>query len=113
MNSKSALSLIEEIIMVLVFAIATAVCLRIFVYSSDLSEKNDVLSHAVIEAGNAAEILKSSDGDIEKALELSDGDIRIEPVDSGSEYLGKAKITVLNEGEEVYSLSVSWQEGVS
>ncbi len=58
MRSKAPLALMEQTVMVLVFALAAALCLRVFVWSdhtSDWAVNRDV---AVIEAQNAAEIIK-------------------------------------------------------
>lgn len=58
MKNKSTLVLIEQIIMLLVFAVAATVCVRMFVTSERMSEKNAAIDRAVIEAQNAAEHLK-------------------------------------------------------
>lgn len=58
MKNKSTLVLIEQIVMLLVFAIAATVCVRMFVTSDRMSEKNAATDRAVIEAQNAAEHLK-------------------------------------------------------
>ena len=115
MTSKTTLSLIEQVIMVLIFSIATAICLNIFVYSNNLSKSNELKDEAVSAAVNAAEILKNTHGDISKAEASSNSDnfsLTVKPVDSGSKFLGKAKIYVLNDGDTIYTLEVSWQEVV-
>lgn len=59
MKSKAPLVMMEQIIMVLVFAIASVVCLQIFVLSEKLSEKTELENLAVLQAQNAAEQLKA------------------------------------------------------
>lgn len=59
MKSKAPLVMMEQIIMVLVFAIASAVCLQTFVLSEKLSEQTELENLAVLQAQNAAEQLKA------------------------------------------------------
>ena len=63
MRSKSPLALMEQVVMVLVFALAAALCLRVFVFSDQASGRNEAVDRAVLEAQNAAETIKSA-GDI-------------------------------------------------
>ena len=60
MRSKSPLALMEQVIMVLVFALAAALCLRVFVFSELTSTRNEAVDRAVVECQNAAEFLKST-----------------------------------------------------
>ena len=46
--------------MVLVFALAAALCLRVFVFSELASTRNESVDRAVVECQNAAEFLKST-----------------------------------------------------
>ena len=115
MTSKTTLSLIEQIIMILVFALAAAICLSIFVYSNNLSKDNEIRDVAVLEARNAAEVLKQTHGNCDEALALSAAgdkglELSISPVETGSDYLGKALITITDGSDEIYSLEVCWQE---
>jgi len=59
MRSKSPLVMMEQIIMVLVFSLATAVCVQMFVLSERLSTRYEATDRAVIEAQNLAETLKN------------------------------------------------------
>ena len=59
MRSKSPLALMEQLVMVLVFALAAALCLRVFVFSDQMSERSETVDWAVMECQNAAETLKS------------------------------------------------------
>ena len=67
MRSKAPLVLMEQIVMVLVFALTAALCLRMFVLSGQLSRKYAATDRAVTEAQNAAEWLKQ--GRFEEYLE--------------------------------------------
>lgn len=63
MKSKAPLALMEQLIMVLVFALAAALCVQVFVLSDRMSRQNEARDRAVVEAQNAAETLKSCRGD--------------------------------------------------
>lgn len=67
MNRKSVLQLIELLIMVLIFAIATCICIRCFVYADTLSREQENKTMAIQVAQNAAELLKANAGDLERA----------------------------------------------
>ncbi len=70
---QSVLFLIELMISFLVFAVTAAVCVRIFAGAHQISRQSEELSQAVVFAQNAAESLKSSRGDLEKAAGLLGG----------------------------------------
>jgi len=55
-KSKSTLFLMELIIVILFFALSSAVCMRIFVYAHQLEKTTENVNHAVLWAGNAAEL---------------------------------------------------------
>lgn len=59
MKSKAPLMLIEQMIMLLVFALAAALCLQAFVKSQDISNRSEARDRAVIESQNIAETLKA------------------------------------------------------
>ena len=63
MKSKAPLVLMEQMVMLLVFALASALCLQAFVKSGDLSQRSAARDRAAVEAQNAAETLRSQSGD--------------------------------------------------
>ncbi len=67
MKSKAPLVMMEQIVMVLVFALAAALCLQTFVLSGRISKKTEMKNRAVVEVQNAAETMKK--GGISKYLE--------------------------------------------
>ena len=71
MRSKAPLTLMEQVLMILVFALAAALCVQVFVFSGQSSRRNEARDRAVLEAQNAAETLKSvgRGGDAELVLE--------------------------------------------
>jgi len=137
MRSKAPLALMEQVVMVLVFALAAALCLRVFMFSNQMSERNKDIDHAVLLAQNTAEILKACGG-VEKAAEVTGGEIRqmmwssyydedlnsipdqesayyevnTLPENSGVEGLGQATVEVFRCGgnEPLFSIPVAWQE---
>ena len=125
MKSRNVLSQIEFIIMVLVFALSAAVCLKVFAYSDSNSERNETRDYAMVRLQSAAELMKNSRGDLERCvsefgghadekkweLELEDGmKLTAEKQESGNKYLGKAELKFYSSGEEICSLPVAWQE---
>lgn len=70
---QSILFLTELMLSFLVFTITAAVCVRIFVGAQQISRQSGELSQAVIYAQNAAESLKSMQGDLERAAQILGG----------------------------------------
>ena len=121
MKHKTPLVLMEMVIMVLVFALASAICLRMFAASEQLSQKNEAVSHAVLLAQNAAEELKAARGewnaDSEQLISYGDWPYRLEITEEETDIngLGSGRIRVFgHEGrkkeELLYELAVAWQE---
>lgn len=119
----------EQIIMLCVFAVAAAICIRAFVWSDQKSKYNETRSLAVISAQSAAETLKYYSGDLEKTAEKMGRESKIE---NGTLSVGfdgysiviRTQETSGNVGEAVVSaddgkggeyvrFSVRWQEGGS
>ncbi len=69
MRSKASLALIEQAVMVLVFALAAALCLRAFLWSDQLSRRDKARDRALLEVQTAAETLKHAGGEVDHALE--------------------------------------------
>ncbi len=129
MKSKSSLALMELVIMILVFAFTAAFCLMAFVWADTTSEEQVARDSAIIEAQNMAELLKNSHGkEIEKAeavyfdgnWEETDGEnhweyvLTVEPEKEEQEFLGGATVLVSDrEQEEIFALTVKWQEVAS
>lgn len=83
MKSKASLTLMEQLIMLLVFALAAAVCLRAFVWADTHSAQIETTDKAVLLAQSTAETIKGSGGDVQNALK-SAADML------GAKYDGKA-----------------------
>ncbi len=137
MRSKAPLVMMEQIVMVLIFALAAALCLQAFVLSGQISNKMEAKNRAVVEAQNAAETLKSGglkqymeeyavvqDGEVYKTL--FDKDWNIVPEEKQAKYsleltfteselpnLWRAVICVSElEGEELFTIPAAGQTEV-
>ena len=73
MKSKATLFLMEQLVMLLVFALAAALCLGIFVRADRISAETKERDEAVILACNAAEMLKSVKDPQEVLKEIEKG----------------------------------------
>lgn len=75
MKHKAPLVLMEQVIMILVFALAAALCLQVFALSDRLSRRNEVIDRAVLLCQNTAEALKATGGDLSRAREDAAADL--------------------------------------
>ena len=111
MKNKTSLVLMELTVMVLIFALAAAGCLRCFAWAKLSSREITLRDQAAVLAANAAELLKSGE-DPEAALEVPDGLLltvtTLSPEIPG---LAEAQIDVLSEeGTKLLTLTAAWQE---
>ena len=135
MRSRAPLALMEQTVMVLVFALAAALCLRAFVLADGISRQVEATDHAVLWAESAADTIKARKGDLARAAEELGGEfegqcwtilldenwqetareptytLTAQPIDSGQPLLGRAQIDVTQiNGDRLFSLVVCWQE---
>lgn len=111
MRSKASLFLIEQLVMLLVFALAAALCLNVFARANEISLQTASRDEAVTIAQNAAELLKHSGDPALAQMAAEDGfTLEIREEASGISGLRQAKIIVRYEGSEVFSLQTGWQE---
>ena len=73
MKGKSALALMEQAIMLLILAIAAALCLQAFVWSDANSKESNNRDRAMVQLQSAAEILKAYRGDMDAAAGVFGG----------------------------------------
>lgn len=135
MRSKTPLAMMEQLVMVLVFALAAALCLQVFVFSDQTSRFNEARDHAVLEAQNAAEALKSGNDSYFSAMSAAeDGNggyvliyddnwqslpavsaesaycLTVRYTESGRANLWAAEVTVSTaDGQELFHLPVAGQ----
>lgn len=136
MRSKAPLALMEQLVMLLVFSLAAALCVQAFAVADRISRAGEERDQAVIAVQTAAETVKAFAGSLEEAaahmggqyaqglwyMEL-DQDWNILPtgeqgvyrlcvqgMPSGTAGLGMAQIWAEKAEETVYALDVAWQE---
>ena len=112
MKSKASLQLMEQLVMILVFALAAALCLQIFAKAGEISEQTAHYDRAVTLASNAAGVLKATAGDIAAAEALSREDYRITVTRQPRRYpgLAEAEIQVSRQEQVLFRLATGWQE---
>lgn len=125
MKNRTSLVLMELLVMVLVFALAAAMCVRVFVRSDQISREIGRRDLAVTLVQNGAETIKLCRGNMEQAARMLEGeytqdacvvhpsdDYRLEIIrqDSGIPGLGRALVTVWWDEKELFSLPAAWQE---
>ena len=118
MKDKATLTLMELLIMVLVFSLAAALCLKAFVWSTQKAQENKVVAEAAILAQNEAERLKGCRAAAEGTQFYDenwqpavDGCYKLTTVPYSGELLGGAELLVEDtRGRELFRLTVRWQE---
>ena len=134
MKGKTALTLMEQAIMLLILALAAAVCLQAFVWADTQSRQNSSRDQALTQLQSTAEILKAHSGDLSAASASYGGQVADDqwiiywdenwvqtcspdtyrllavPQDNQIPYLGSAALTLLQDDTELCSLTVCWQE---
>ena len=133
MKSKAPLSLMEQLVMLLVFALAAALCLQVFVLSGQMSRMSEARDRGVTAV---QEVIKASGGDVQQCEMLlggsSDGQLwqigydadwkevpmeqasyqlRVTPVATEIPGLGSAQVSALEkDGDILFQVTISWQE---
>lgn len=111
MKSKAPLLMMEQLIMVLVFALASALCLRCFALAGEISERTARRDEAVLIAQNAAERLKSGEA-IGDEWQEQGYQVSCTETQASAEGLRQADIEVRCEDEQLFVLTVGWTEDV-
>lgn len=135
MKRKASLALMEQVIMLLVFALAAALCLQAFLWADNRSLEITHRDRALIELQSAAEVLKQHNGDFSAAAASHGGSVetglwtltynddwipsdsdttfymRATPESLETDYLGGATLEITqDDGSSLASLTVYWQE---
>lgn len=134
MRNRTPLALLEQVLMLLVFALAAVWCLRAFVWADLRSQQTAHRDQALLAAQNGAETAKHFHGDLAAAARSLGGQwdgavwtigydenwnetkqtpamtLRVRLEDSPMEGLGQGSVTV-HRGEDCLArLTVRWQE---
>ena len=111
MKSRASLVLMEQLAMVLVFALAAALCLQGFVRADETACRTARRDEAVVIAQNAAELLKAG-GDPETALETGEYCLEIRRIPTDIPGFAQAEVRVCRGEETLFTLQTGWQEEV-
>ena len=111
MKSKASLLLLEQLAMVLIFALTSAICMQAFVKADEISVHTRRQDRAIVLAQNAAELLKSGEAP-ENIPQDEEYPMEIYMQESETAGLARAEIIVRHEEEEepLFSITVGWQE---
>jgi len=74
-RSKSTLFLIEQLIVIAVFAICAAACISIFTAAYFYTNDSAAASKAIVKAENAAEVFKATGGNVADVAEILGGTV--------------------------------------
>ena len=112
MKHKASLLLMELLVMLLVFSLASALCLQVFAGAKAISQETLRRDQAVALARNAAELLKATSGHGTAVESLSREGYRVTAVPKPSSIpgLARAEVQVFFEGSLLFSLDTGWQE---
>ena len=137
MRSKAPLVLMEQMVMLLVFALAAALCMQAFVKSDQLSQQIVDRDQAVSLCQNAAEAIRASKGNFAQAAKLLGADtydsdslmvdyakdwtpaedtmgytLGVTRLEEDQPGLGRAAVWLRDEQEEteLFRLEAAWQE---
>lgn len=109
MRNRTTLTLMELLVMILVFALAAALCLQLFGESARLSREIRQQNEAAILAQNTAEQLKTGTLAAE-SFTHKEYLVQILSEETGIPDLGQANILVSIDGETLFTLTAAWQE---
>lgn len=136
MKNKAPLSLMEQLIMLLVFALSAALCLQVFVLSDKMSLRFDARDNGVMAVQNAAETMKFHQGNLEQCSQAYGGAVADDrwqidydedwnrvshaeaayqvfavPFETEEPLLGGAEVFAQStDGEYLFGIDVFWQE---
>lgn len=105
MKSKAPLALIEQTVMVMVFALSAALCIQAFVKAEQISARSEERSYAALAAQDAAELIKNIGGDMDHALSGA-GDLLGGAYEQDMLHIDYNKDWNLSDGDSVYRLTV-------
>lgn len=107
MKNKTSLLLMEQLVMVLVFVLAAALCLQAFSKADQVSQETARREEAAVIAQNAAEALKAGR---EPEPPPEGYTLEITRLPSETSGLALASITVCYEEKILFTLAAGWQE---
>lgn len=112
MKHRASLMLMEQLVMILVFALAAALCLGVFAKAEAISRETARKEEAVVLAQNAAELLKHT-GDPEQVrsrLDTGNFVLLIREEKTTLPGLWEGEIVIFLEEQEIFRLRTGWRE---
>lgn len=136
-GNKTPLALMEQVIMVFVFALAAALCVQVFVYARTVSVSMEERDHGIVICQNIAETAKECKGNLETLQERMEGSREENEfvlyyddkwnqiaknqavcyraafrVLARDEFCSKGEVLIIKsvDDTEIFSLPVAWQE---
>ena len=125
-KSKAPLALIEQLIMILVFAVASIICVQGFVYANRLSQNSERKEIALEHIQEVTEYCKAKVGDWEQICDVLPGKITengiqvmfedeikvvVTKKEDGNKYLQKAEIVAYEkDGDKICGMDIAWQK---
>ncbi len=116
LQRKSSIFLMELIISILFFALCSAVCIQLFVYSNTLSGESFDRNHAVIKAQSVVEVIIVNKGDTDLLFEIfpmmeEEGNLIIAYYDKNGQFVSKDEgdyrlEVLIEEKEGIYNIGV-------
>lgn len=108
-TSKTGLFLMELMMAILFFCLASAVCVQMFVKGHTLSQRSVDLNHAVVRCESLAEAFYSCDANMQHVLRLFDNaDYNFESDIITIDYLDSLIVTgKLEKNGEIFTLNIS------
>lgn len=106
-STKSGLFLIELIIAILFFSLASAICIQLFIKAHFVSSNSEDLSMALNQSQSVAEYFKASNGTSAELVNMLDGELGEKPNEIILNYDKNWNTAVTN---PVYQLSISLDE---
>ena len=139
MKNKSPLFLMEQLSMILVFALAAALCLQGFSLAARSSRRQESVSYAATQVQTAAEFLKSTHGDYEQAALYHGGSwngeqwtihydenwtptshsqtgtytLTVVPIKTDQVLMGGSHLRMMQGEDILFEIQVAWQEVAS
>jgi hypothetical protein len=123
MRNRAFSPLLEQILMIAVFALVAAVCISGFSKAYHISQQTQHTDNAVILAQNLAEDLKAGLITADETVFYDDAlhptteaqavyTATVTAQQTGEAGLGSACIRISHKNTQLYSLTVHWQEGL-
>lgn len=124
MNRRRTLTLIEIAVMLLIFALAAALCMDCFAGTERKARESICRDRAIMEVQNAAEVLRHCGGNFEAAadrhggtwdgkrwtLDFGEYQILVQPENTQIPYLGGARLEAVYGKQVLFAMDLRWQE---